>query len=166
MHTCHLCCVICDCTCENVACGSVSVYTPRRLPEFAFQQAKKASLNKKFTADQSRMRIAKNSNFCSTSNRRAVPTELTRTKTLDAASFPVTSKDRSSILFEDRLDNHILQVLRTVGFFVVMIVVQDELGDSLCRPDCNNTADVPSFTLRTALSAISFVSDLCGVDVQ
>ena len=26
--------------------------------------------------------------------------------------------------------------------------------------------DVPSFTLRTALSAIPFVSDLCGVDVQ
>ena len=25
------------------------------------------------------------------------------------------------------------------------------------RPDCNNTADVPSFTLRTALSAIPFV---------
>ena len=34
------------------------------------------------------------------------------------------------------------------------------------RPDCNNTADVPSFTLRTALSTIPFVSDLCGVDVQ
>ena len=33
-------------------------------------------------------------------------------------------------------------------------------------PDCNNTAAVPSFTLRTALSAIPFVSDLCGVDVQ
>ena len=34
------------------------------------------------------------------------------------------------------------------------------------RPDCNNTAEVPSFTLRTALSTIPFVSDLCGVDVQ
>ena len=34
------------------------------------------------------------------------------------------------------------------------------------RPDCNNTAGVPSFTLRTALSAIPFVSDLRGVDVQ
>ena len=34
------------------------------------------------------------------------------------------------------------------------------------RPDCNNTAEVPSFTLRTALSAIPFVSDRCGVDVQ
>ena len=34
------------------------------------------------------------------------------------------------------------------------------------RPDCNNTADVPSFIPRTALSAIRFVSDLCGVDVQ
>ena len=37
---------------------------------------------------------------------------------------------------------------------------------SSSRPDCNNTEDVPSFTLRTALSAIPFVSDLCGVDVQ
>ena len=34
------------------------------------------------------------------------------------------------------------------------------------HPDCNNTTEVPSFTLRTALSAIPFVSDLCGVDVQ
>ena len=34
------------------------------------------------------------------------------------------------------------------------------------RPDCNNTAEVPSFTLRTALSAIPFVSDPWGVDVQ
>ena len=45
---------------------------------------------------------------------------------LDAAGFPMTSKDRSSILFEHRLDNHILQVLRIVGFFVVLIVLQDE----------------------------------------
>ena len=37
---------------------------------------------------------------------------------------------------------------------------------SLSRPDCNSTADVPYFTLRTALSAIPLVSDLCGVDVQ
>ena len=28
------------------------------------------------------------------------------------------------------------------------------------------SAEVPSFTLRTALSAIPSVSDLCGVDVQ
>ena len=34
------------------------------------------------------------------------------------------------------------------------------------RPDCNNTAEVPSLTPRTALSPIPFVSDLCGVDVQ
>ena len=33
------------------------------------------------------------------------------------------------------------------------------------RPDCN-TAEVPSFTPRTALSAIPFVSDRCGIDVQ
>ena len=34
------------------------------------------------------------------------------------------------------------------------------------RPDCSNTAEVPSFTLRTALSAIPLVSDRRGVDVQ
>ena len=32
------------------------------------------------------------------------------------------------------------------------------------KPDRNNTADVPSFTLRTARSVIPFVCDLCGVD--
>ena len=31
------------------------------------------------------------------------------------------------------------------------------------RPDCNSTSDVPSFTLRPALSAIQFVSDRCVV---
>ena len=73
------------------------------------------------------MRIAKNSNFWSTANRRAVPTELTRTNVLDSATgFPVTSEDRSSILFGRRLDNYILQVLQIVGVFVVLIVVQDE----------------------------------------
>ena len=46
---------------------------------------------------------------------------------LDSAkSFPVTSKDTSSILFGHRSDSHILQVLRIVGTFAVLIVVQDE----------------------------------------
>ena len=31
------------------------------------------------------------------------------------------------------------------------------------RPVCNNTAVVPSFSLRTALSSIPLVSDRCGV---
>ena len=43
-----------------------------------------------------------------------------------ATGFNVTSKDKSSILFGHRFDNHILQVLRIVGFFAVLIVVQDE----------------------------------------
>ena len=34
------------------------------------------------------------------------------------------------------------------------------------NPDCNSTAEVPCFTLFTALSTVPFVSDLCGVDVQ
>ena len=34
------------------------------------------------------------------------------------------------------------------------------------RPDCNNTADVPSLILRTALSAITLVSDLRGDDAE
>ena len=73
------------------------------------------------------MKIAKNSNFCSTSNRRAVPIELTRTKILDAAGFPVTSKGKSSILFEDQLDNHILQVFKSFELLI------SALSCSLCR---------------------------------
>ena len=34
------------------------------------------------------------------------------------------------------------------------------------KPDCNNIADVPLFTLRTARSAIPFVSDRWGVEVR
>ena len=37
---------------------------------------------------------------------------------LNAAGFPVTSKDRTSILFEDQLDNHFLKILRIVRLFV------------------------------------------------
>ena len=88
--------------------AGVPVYTPRRLPENSLSGKRKTSLNsKKNTTGQCRMRIAKNSNFCSKSNRRAVPTELTRTNVLDSATgFPVTSKDRSSILFRHRCDNY------------------------------------------------------------
>ena len=45
---------------------------------------------------------------------------------LDASGFPVTSKGKISILFEDRLDNYLLQVLRIVGLFVVVFVEKDE----------------------------------------
>ena len=34
------------------------------------------------------------------------------------------------------------------------------------NPDCNNTADVPSFTRRTARSVISLVADRWGVEVR
>ena len=37
---------------------------------------------------------------------------------------------------------------------------------SLSRPDRHSTADVPSMILHIALSAVPFVSDLCGADVQ
>ena len=95
--------------------------------DFNFRQAKKGiSELKNITAVQSRMRIAKNYNFCSIANRRAVPTELTRTNLLDSATgFPGDSKDRSSILFGHRLDKYI-QVLQIVGVLVVLIVVLDE----------------------------------------
>ena len=100
----------------------VSVHAPRRLPGNSISGKRKKSLifsSKKNTTVQSRMRIAKNSNFYSTPSDFAVLIELMKTKMLDAAGFLVTSKDKTSILFEDRLDNHILQVLRIVGFFVV-----------------------------------------------
>ena len=100
-------CDLCnDCACENVACGRcVCVHHPSIAREFTFWQAKKSiSEPKKITIVQSRMRIAKNSNFCSTSNRRAVPIELMKTKMLDAEGFPVTSKDKTSVMFEDRLN--------------------------------------------------------------
>ena len=116
-----------DCACENVARGRcLCLHTPSIAKEFTFQQAKKHLWTKK-TSVQSRMRFAKNSNFCSTSNRRAVPTELTRTNVLDSAtSFPVTSKDRPPSCLGIDLMIIIFKSFQIVGVFVVSIVVHDE----------------------------------------
>ena len=107
--------------------AGVSVYTHRRSPGNSVSGKRKSiSELKKITTVQSRMRIAKNSNFYSTSNRRAVPIELMKTMMLDAAGFPGTSEAKTSILCEDRLGNHFVEVLQNVGVFIVLIVVQDE----------------------------------------
>ena len=99
-----------------------SVYTPSRLPRNSkFLATEGSSPEKKNTTVLSKVRFAKNSNFCS--NRRAVPTELTRTKMLVAVGFPVTSKSKFSILFEDRLDNHVL----------LCPLLVSSLSCSLCR---------------------------------
>ena len=113
-----------------------SPLTPSIAREFTFRQAKKKKTGiseLEITTVQSTMRIAKNSNFCSTSTHPIAPTDLTVTNVLDsAAGFPVTPKDKTSILFEDRLDNYSLQVLRIVVFFSVLIVVQDDFTCSSC----------------------------------
>ena len=117
--------VLCnDCACENVACGRcICLHSRSIAKEFKFPASEKISEQKE-TTFQSRLKIAKNSNFCSTSDRRAVSFVLM--KMLDAAGFPVTSKDKTSILFNDRLYNYILQVLRIVGFFLVLSAEKDE----------------------------------------
>ena len=117
-----------DCTCEKVACGRcICLHRRLRGNSLSGKRKKKASLNKEITAVQSRMMIDKNSNFCSTSNHRVAPTELTMTNVLDSATgFPVTSKDRFSILFGHRFDNYIVQVLQIGGPCAVLIVVLDE----------------------------------------
>ena len=99
MHTCHLCCVCVVTVHVNMwRATSVSVsHFPLIAKEFTFPTNEKniSQLNKK-TSVQSKMTIAKNSNFCSTSNHRAAPTELTKTNVLDCATnFPLTSKDGS-----------------------------------------------------------------------
>ena len=48
----------------------------------------------------------------------------------------------------------------------ISVTFMESAHHSLSRLDCNSAADIPSFTLRTALSAIQVVSDLCGIDVQ
>ena len=40
------------------------------------------------------------------------------------------------------------------------------IPDLSSKSDCNSSAEVPSFILRTALSAMPFVSDRCGAHVQ
>ena len=93
----HMSSALCnECACESVACGRcICLHSQSIAREFKVLASEKASLNfRKNITVQPRMRIAKNSNFCSTSNRRAVSICLMKTKMLDAAGFPVTSKDR------------------------------------------------------------------------
>ena len=75
--------------------AGVSVYNPRRLPGNSI--AGKRKKKRKSVSEQQ-----KKHNFCSTSNR-PVPIKLMKTK--DAAGFPVTSMDKTFILFEDRLSD-------------------------------------------------------------
>ena len=98
----HMSPVLCnDCACENVACGRcICLHPPSIAREFKFPASEK---NISSVQDEDR--------------------QETRTKMLVAVGFPVTSKGKSSILFEDQLDNYILQVHQFVGFFVVLSVV-------------------------------------------
>ena len=116
MHTCHLCCVVSAMTLhvKMWRAAGVSVYTPRRLP--------RNSLSGKRVQDEDRQEFQ----LLFDSIIVLLPLSW-RGRILDSAtSFPVSSTGRSSILFGHRFNNHILQVLRIVGFFAVLIVVQDE----------------------------------------
>ena len=110
---------------------------------------------KKIIAVQSRMRIAKNSNFCSISNNRVVPIELMKTKMLDAAGFFVTSKDKTSILFEDRFSSYSSSPSNSWVSFVVLSFVKDEsvyfLLKSLSHVLLQRNQDVDSVVLEHLL---------------
>ena len=45
----------------------------------------------------------------------------------------------------------------------IAVTLHDSAHHSLSRPDCNSTADVPSFTLRIALSQQSHLFPICVV---
>ena len=92
------------------------------------------------------MRIAKNSNFCLTSNHRVAPTDLTKRNLSDSVtSFTVTSNGRSSILFGHRIDHHVPQVLQVGDPFAVLIVVQNEWVSFLLKSISNVDHAVFSF---------------------
>ena len=67
------------------------------------------------------MRFAKNPNFYSTSNRRAAPSAMTKTKVL------VWRKGRTAILHEVQVGNRILRGLQIVFHVVVWCAVQEGL---------------------------------------
>ena len=124
-----LCVLWSDCTCEKCGVRQVYLFGPPFGCHFPASGKKKgiSELRDHKCSVQSKTRIAKNSNFCSTSNHRVAPTGLTRTNVLESATgFSVTSKDRFSILFGHRHDNYILHVLQIGGSFAVLIVVQGE----------------------------------------
>ena len=86
--------------------------------ELKFPASDNDYLNKKKVIVQSRLKIAKNPNFDSTSNRRAAPSAPTKTKLL------VWLKGKISIQFDDQLCNCAHQGFRSVDHDV-WFAVQD-----------------------------------------
>ena len=127
----HMSSVLCDlcndCTFENVACGRCICLHTRRLTGNSLSGKRKSTfdLRKHYCSvqDEDRQEFQLLFDFQSSCCSHRVD-EDERVGFRDR--FPATSKDRSSILFGHRFDNHILQVLRIVGSFAVLIVVQDE----------------------------------------
>ena len=76
--------------------AGVSVHTHRRLPRDEIS-GKRHDISEQKIAVESTTRIAKNPNFYSTSNRRDVPSVMTKTKVL------VWMNGKIVILFEDQL---------------------------------------------------------------
>ena len=117
-------CKLCsECTCEHVTCGRCIFLHSRRFQGiWDFRQAKNDNLNKNIfkVTVQSRLKIGKNPNFDSTSNRRAAPSAVTKTKLL------VCLKGKFSVQFEDQLCNCTHQDPRVVDHDV-WFAVQDGL---------------------------------------
>ena len=100
----------------------ISLPLPVDCQEIKFPASEMTSLNKKKTkvSFQSRTEFAKNPNFYSTSNRRAAPSVMTKTKVL------VWMKGTIAILFEDQLCNCVIETLE---------LLFTSLSDLLCRRD-------------------------------
>ena len=133
--------VLCnDCACDDVACGRCICLHP----SIQFPTSEKASLKKNnhcAVQDEDRQ----DSNF-STPSSLAVPIELMKTKMLDAAGFPATSKDKTSILFEDRL-----------GSFIHIFIMQS-FYFSFCL---NKIRMLVSFNVSTRFFSLRVLSFCC-----
>ena len=115
-----------DCSCENVACGRcICLHLRSNAREFTFRQATKEDTSELrnyscSVQDEDRQEFQLLFDFQSSCSSHC----LTRTNLLDSVTgFPVTSNDRSSILFGHRIDHHFPQVLQigdSFAFFVDM----------------------------------------------
>ena len=97
----------------------VSVYTPRRLSGSFISRPTETGLKLKKITNFQTVKNARNSNFSSSN---CCGPMLTRTK---ATGLPA-AVCRTSSLFEDRLHRHILQFLRTLVLFFVLLVGCEE----------------------------------------
>ena len=118
------CCLFMTCTCTNVLCEWVfCLHSPSVVGKCISRPTETGPNSEKKNTNGQTVKNARNSNFFSSNC--CVPRLWTRTMATKATGFPAPVHGNSSP-FDDRLRSRILQVLRTLVLFFVLLAGFEE----------------------------------------